>query len=165
MLLPQRCDVALACQSNQSADCLSHVRPYTQHIGVLLCALFLLRNPCIQAITYPTTMQDFVYHARHPPIAAAGSLMDDDSGAAAQGSTNLAAAQAVFSVTVEGDVLPDSNGAPASAEPLTDWRLVVAPALVVENLLPVKGTFLVWERPQASILVIGPQHAFPHLLE
>lgn len=63
---------------------------------------------------------------------------------------NLAAAQAVFSITVEGDLLPDSDGAPTSAEPLTDWRLVVAPALVLENLLPIRGTFMVWEQPQAG---------------
>ena len=80
--------------------------------------------------------------------AGNASLMDADPTAAGM-DTNLAAAKAVFSLTVEGDLLSDSSSAPASEEPLTDWRVVVAPALVVENLLPVRGTFLVWEQPQA----------------
>lgn len=64
--------------------------------------------------------------------------------------TSLAAAPTAFSITVEGDLLADSDSAPATAEPLTDWRLVVAPALVLQNLLPIRGTFLVWERPQVQ---------------
>ena len=81
-------------------------------------------------------------------MLTAGSLLDADPSPSGM-ATNLATAQAVFSVTVEGDLLADSANAPASAEPLTDWRLVVAPTLVVQNLLPVRGTFLVWEQPQA----------------
>lgn len=80
--------------------------------------------------------------------AGKGSLLDAGPEAAGLAGS-LVATQAVFSVTVEGDLLADSDGAPASAEPLTDWRLVVAPALVLENLLPIRGTFLVWEKPQA----------------
>ncbi|KAK9815130.1 hypothetical protein WJX73_008307 [Symbiochloris irregularis] len=79
-----------------------------------------------------------------------GSLMDADIGQGIGGA--VAASQAVFSITVEGDLLADSASARASAEPLTDWRLVVAPALVVHNLLPVKGTFMVWQKPEGSNL-------------
>ena len=32
--------------------------------------------------------------------------------------------------------------------PLTDWQLVARPPLVLENQLPVPGTFLVWEQPK-----------------
>lgn len=67
----------------------------------------------------------------------------------------VAASQAVFSITVEGDLLTDSNTTRTAAEPLTDWRLVVAPALVVHNLLPVKGTFMVWQKPEVGTAQSG----------
>ena len=55
----------------------------------------------------------------------------------------LAMSQVWLSLTVEGDPLPSNGG-----EPLTDWRIVVAPPLVLQNQLPVRGSFLVWEEPR-----------------
>ena len=55
----------------------------------------------------------------------------------------LAMSQVWLSLTVEGDPLPSNGG-----EPLTDWRIVVAPPLVFQNQLPVRGSFLVWEEPR-----------------
>ena len=31
-----------------------------------------------------------------------------------------------------------------------DWKVVVAAPLVIENQLPVKGTYLIWETPRVS---------------
>lgn len=55
----------------------------------------------------------------------------------------LALSQIWLSLIVEGDVLPSDGG-----EPLTDWRIVVSPPLVIQNQLPVTGSFLVWEVPR-----------------
>lgn len=46
-----------------------------------------------------------------------------------------------LSLTMEGDALPNDGG-----EPLVDWRIVVAPPLILQNQLPVKGSFLIWEQ-------------------
>ncbi|KAK9864527.1 hypothetical protein WJX84_002714 [Apatococcus fuscideae] len=46
-----------------------------------------------------------------------------------------------LSLSVEGDELIEG-----SHTPLTDWRIVIAAPLTVENQLPVKGTAMVWER-------------------
>ena len=51
-----------------------------------------------------------------------------------------------FSLTVEGDILAGSK----ESVPQTDWRLVVAPPLVVKNQLPVPGSLLVWEAPSSA---------------
>ena len=51
-----------------------------------------------------------------------------------------------LSLSVEAEVFPASRV--ASYEALTDWRLVARAPLVLENHLPISGTFLVWERPQ-----------------
>ena len=50
-----------------------------------------------------------------------------------------------LSLSVEAEVFPETstNG----FAPLTDWQLVARPPLVLENQLPVPGTFLVWEQP------------------
>ena len=47
---------------------------------------------------------------------------------------------------MEAEVFPETrtNG----FAPLTDWQLVARPPLVLENQLPVPGTFLVWEQPK-----------------
>ncbi len=36
--------------------------------------------------------------------------------------------------------------------PLTDWKVVAAAPLVIENQLPVKGTYLIWETPKVSLV-------------
>ena len=55
----------------------------------------------------------------------------------------LAMSQIWLSLMVEGDVLPSDGG-----EPLTDWRIVVSPPLIIQNQLPVSGSYLVWEVPR-----------------
>jgi len=32
--------------------------------------------------------------------------------------------------------------------PLMDWKVVAAAPLVIENQLPLKGTYLIWETPK-----------------
>lgn len=34
-----------------------------------------------------------------------------------------------------------------------DWKVVAAAPLVIENQLPVKGTYLVWETPRVQLLL------------
>ncbi len=31
-----------------------------------------------------------------------------------------------------------------------DWKVVAAAPLVIENQLPIKGTYLIWETPKVS---------------
>ena len=65
----------------------------------------------------------------------------------------LAGSSVWLSLTVEGTPLSDAgSGGLAAQEPVTDWRLVLGPALLVENLLPVRGNFLVWEQTQVRPL-------------
>ena len=59
----------------------------------------------------------------------------------------LAAAAVWLSLNVEGDMVA-SDG----LDPLTDWRIVVAPPLVLQNQLPVRGTCLLWEEPKVCAL-------------
>ena len=83
-----------------------------------------------------------------PHNAATGGAVAED---VAQKPANLAGASVCLSLTVEGTPLSDAgSGGMTAQEPLTDWRLVLGPALLVENLLPVRGTFLVWEQPQVG---------------
>jgi len=63
------------------------------------------------------------------------------------------AAAVWLSITVDGDAF-DETDKPA-LRPLTDWHVVVAPPLVIENTLPIAGHYIVWERPQ----VPPPAHA------
>lgn len=56
-----------------------------------------------------------------------------------------------LSLSVEGDELIEG-----SHTPLTDWRIVVAAPLTVENQLPVKGTAMVWERSLVSHFAYSP---------
>ncbi len=32
-----------------------------------------------------------------------------------------------------------------------DWKVVAAAPLVIENQLPIKGTYLIWETPKVSL--------------
>lgn len=36
------------------------------------------------------------------------------------------------------------------AEPVIDWRIVIAPPLVITNQLPIPGSLLVWEKQQVG---------------
>jgi len=61
-----------------------------------------------------------------------------------------------LSLSVEAEVFPETrtNG----FAPLTDWQLVARPPLVLENQLPVPGTFLVWEQPKVLHAIEGNLH-------
>lgn len=52
------------------------------------------------------------------------------------------------SVTVEGEAFDEAEHPPR--QPLTDWRIVIAPPLVIENTLPIGGNFIVWERTEVT---------------
>lgn len=70
----------------------------------------------------------------------------DAAGKGAGGvNSDLAVADIWLSVSVEGDDL-----SPDGAGDLMDWRIVVAPPITIQNQLPVKGTLLVWERPEVK---------------
>lgn len=60
------------------------------------------------------------------------------------GAAELAAAPVWFSTTVEAESLPGTS----ISDSITDWRIVVAAPLILENQLPHKGSFLIWERPK-----------------
>lgn len=64
------------------------------------------------------------------------------------GAAELAAATVWLSVTVEAEPLLGVS----RKETLTDWRIVVAPPLVLDNQLPLRGSFLIWERPKVVFL-------------
>lgn len=62
------------------------------------------------------------------------------------GAAELASAPMWFSTTVEAESLPGTS----RSESITDWRIVVAAPLVLDNQLPHKGSFLIWERPKVT---------------
>jgi len=33
-----------------------------------------------------------------------------------------------------------------------DWKVVAAAPLVIENQLPIKGTYLIWDTPKVSLV-------------
>ncbi|KAK9819963.1 hypothetical protein WJX72_004515 [[Myrmecia] bisecta] len=49
-----------------------------------------------------------------------------------------------LSLIVEGDPFPGDQG----YEPLIDWKILVAAPLILENQLPMRGSYLVWESPK-----------------
>lgn len=51
-----------------------------------------------------------------------------------------------LSITVEGEVFDEADR--PALQPLTDWRIVVSPPLILENTLPISGSYIVWERPE-----------------
>lgn len=56
-----------------------------------------------------------------------------------------------LSVTVDGDVFDEAEK--PALQPLTDWRIVVSPPLVIENTLSIAGSYIVWELPEVSIKI------------
>ena len=51
---------------------------------------------------------------------------------------------------MDGDVFDEAER--PALQPLTDWRIVVSPPLVIENTLPIAGSYIVWELPEVSIV-------------
>ncbi|KAK9834254.1 hypothetical protein WJX81_000411 [Elliptochloris bilobata] len=83
-----------------------------------------------------------------PPGADAPSAAEAAAaarGGAASAASALAAATVWLSAVVEADAFLEDPG--GGGEGLTDWRLVLAPPLVLINQLPMGATFLVWEAP------------------
>lgn len=59
---------------------------------------------------------------------------------------------------------PTSGSIPLlQAEPVIDWRIVIAPPLVITNQLPIPGSLLVWEKQQVGAPGLT-QLTFPALL-
>jgi len=51
-----------------------------------------------------------------------------------------------LSLTVDGEVFDEADR--PALQPLTDWHIVASAPLVVENTLPISGSFMVWEQPE-----------------
>lgn len=51
-----------------------------------------------------------------------------------------------LSMNVEGDDVSRDG-----SDILTDWRIVVAPPLTVQNQLPIPGTLMIWEKPEVCL--------------
>ena len=81
------------------------------------------------------------------PVHAGSAAVAEDAGDKPAALLNTAV---WLSLMAEGTPLTDASAEGVAADPVTDWRLVVAPPLVVENLLPVRGIFHVWEQAQVS---------------
>ena len=66
-----------------------------------------------------------------------------------------------FSATVEAESLPGTS----RSESITDWRIVIAAPLVLDNQLPHKGSFLIWERPKVCCRPVraSPPSPEPHM--
>lgn len=54
---------------------------------------------------------------------------------------------------MDGDVFDEADK--TALQPLTDWRIVVSAPLVIENTLPISGSYIVWELPGVQRLACG----------
>ena len=68
--------------------------------------------------------------------------------------SKLAASPIWLSLTVDADTFPSSS---QEYDPLTDWKIVAAAPLILENQLPVAGTYLVWEKPKVGTSLLESQ--------
>ncbi|KAL0043199.1 hypothetical protein WJX82_002022 [Trebouxia sp. C0006] len=70
--------------------------------------------------------------------------------AVTQGKNSLAAKLAAspvwLSLTLDAETFPSAGK--QEYRPLMDWKVVAAAPLVIENQLPIKGTYLIWETPK-----------------
>ncbi|KAL0043247.1 hypothetical protein WJX82_001982 [Trebouxia sp. C0006] len=70
--------------------------------------------------------------------------------AVTQGKNSLAAKLAAspvwLSLTLDAESFPATGK--QEYRPLMDWKVVAAAPLVIENQLPIKGTYLIWETPK-----------------
>ena len=62
------------------------------------------------------------------------------------GSAALLKSSLWLSLVVDADKFPKTRT--AAYEPLSDWRLIARAPLVLENHLPIGGSFLLWEQLQ-----------------
>lgn len=56
-----------------------------------------------------------------------------------------------LSVTLDGEVFDEAEK--PALQPLTDWRIVVSAPLVIENTLPIAGSYIVWEQPEVCAAI------------
>ena len=80
-------------------------------------------------------------------LLAGKNIMEGDAPPS-QAMEGLLMAPIWLSLSVEGDELIEG-----SHTPLTDWRIVIAAPLTIENQLPVRGTAMIWERSLVSIFM------------
>lgn len=62
----------------------------------------------------------------------------------------LCSSQFWVSFLVEGVKLP----APMGMEALTDWTITAHPPLVIHNVLPFGGHFMLWEKQQSGMITL-----------
>ena len=86
-------------------------------------------------------------HLKAFDLAAAGkdAVSQDNKTLASK----LAASPIWLSLTVDADTFPSSSS--QEYDPLTDWKIVAAAPLILENQLPVAGTYLIWEKPKVGV--------------
>ncbi|DBB13347.1 TPA: hypothetical protein ACH3X3_005082 [Trebouxia sp. C0006] len=91
------------------------------------------------------------YHGRgpHPPLPT-DEAESKGKEAVTQGKNSLAAKLAALpvwlSLTLDAETFPATGK--QEYRPLMDWKVVAAAPLVIENQLPIKGTYLIWETPK-----------------
>ena len=56
-----------------------------------------------------------------------------------------------LSLTVDGEAFEEADR--PALQPLLDWHIVASPPLVVENTLPIGGTYMIWESPEVCSYV------------
>ena len=64
----------------------------------------------------------------------------------ADGSQDISRSTVWLSVTLDGELFDEAEK--PALQPLTDWRIVVSAPLVIENTLPIAGSYIVWEQPE-----------------
>ncbi len=106
---------------------LSDARPWPQPSQVLLC--------CFMG-------HHWQQQATVSQLESLSSLSSLSSG----GGQDISRSTVWLSVTVDGDVFEEAEK--PALQPLTDWHIVVTAPLVLENTLPIAGSYIVWEHPE-----------------
>ena len=69
----------------------------------------------------------------------------------ADGSQDISSSTVWLSLTLDGEVFDEAEK--FALQPLTDWRIVVSAPLVIENTLPIAGSYIVWEQPEVRAAI------------
>ncbi len=67
------------------------------------------------------------------------------------GSQDISSSTVWLSLTLDGEVFDEAEK--PALQPLTDWRIVVSAPLVIENTLPIAGSYIVWEQPEVCAVI------------
>ena len=113
----------------------------------VLLAAAVLCDRVMSSADHPTQSCTSSMHQHNRVPVQASSAETGACLRAGEGTSQQSADSPLWlSLSVEAELFPETrtNG----FAPLTDWQLVARPPLVLENQLPVPGTFLVWEQPQ-----------------